>query len=56
MINMIDFGENKCPFCGVLGTKKENLNHCPACGTVFNEFSVIVSNKNVEELEHQFWT
>jgi len=54
---MINLFKNKeiCPVCGNLGKnlKLDNdvLKNCPICGTVFNEFSVILT----EEMNDEIW-
>ena len=42
-----------CPLCGNLGKKfnleKEDLKNCPICGTVFNEFGIILTQEIDDE-------
>ncbi len=37
----IDFGKDKCPFCGNFGkTLGKEIFHCEKCEIAFNEFAV----------------
>ena len=46
--------KNKCPICGTKGkllAKKYNVRSCSVCGTVYNEFGVILMNENIGEVD-----
>ena len=45
--------KNKCPLCGTKGKlilKKYNVRSCQVCGTVYNEFGIILMNENIGEV------
>ncbi len=45
--------KNKCPLCGTKGkliTKRYNIRSCQVCGTVYNEFGIILMNENIGEV------
>lgn len=43
-----------CPLCGNLGKSlkldEDILKNCPICGTVFNEFGIILTQEMDEEI------
>ncbi len=53
---MITLPKNKeiCPLCGNLGKSleldKDVLKNCPICGTVFNEFCIILTQEMDNEI------
>ena len=52
MIIFPNLKKGKCPFCGAVGktiAKHYKVKNCPVCGTIFNEFGIILMNE-LEEM------